>query len=199
MKRVLVALIVIALLALTACGSDKGSGDTGSGNTGNGNTSSGNTDNGNEPQKTPEPPVGETPNYSINTELLSYIGKTPEEIADLFGDYEGSTWFTGMIFKYGDYWFSFDGDTDYPNGNLSLISCSASDLIDGLGAKADVPALDKLFGKKGNYDANEDGASEWFSEGYVTYGYQGLDIYIACTPDMTIGKKSPTLIQNKNL
>ena len=153
---------------------------------------------GPDPQETPAPaqgPVAEpVPAYSVNTGLLSYLGETPEEIGLLLGDYEETKWYTRSLFRYGGLWFAFDGVSDSPEGALSLIACSAADLVDGLDGETAVSVLDGVFGGQGVYKANENGANEWYSGGYVTYGYDGVDIDLGCGPGMVVSDDATVLI-----
>ena len=150
---------------------------------------------GNEPSD-PEPTDKLVQNYSINTELLSYLGKTPEGISALFGDYEESTWFTGMVFRYGELWFAFDGDSEYPTGELSFIACPATDLIDGLEAETDASSLGAFFGSEGIYDANAENGNEWYFGGFIAYRYDGYLIDFGCSEEMAISDDTTALIRS---
>ena len=147
-----------------------------------------------EPAPEPEPVAEPAPEYAVNAEPLSYIGKTPEEIGLLLGDYEEATWFTGMVFRYGDFWFAYDGDSEYPEGAAILVSCPAPVLIEGLEDEIDAAGLDGVFGGQGVYEANENEGNEWYSGGYITYEYDGFVIDLGCGPDMAVDGGATALI-----
>lgn len=146
------------------------------------------------PEAEAEPVDDSAKEYSVNTELLSYIGKTPEEVSLELGHYEEAKRFTEMVFRYGDFWFAFDGDTEYPAGPLSLISCPAADLVDGLDDKIAVSDLDGVLGVQGVYEANEDEGNEWYTGGYVTYEYDSFIIDLGCSPGMAVSDDATVLI-----
>jgi len=203
-KQVLALLLAFAMvmaLALPACGKDGGGDD----DDGFGDIVIGSPDTDDGPSEPPAPskdqddsadpgPAGADSEYMIKTELMGYIGQSAEDITRLFGQYDESTWFTGVLFRYGDLWFSFDGDSEEPTGDLTYIFCNTAYIVEGLGPDVESAELDKLFGMKGIYDANESGAAEWFSEGSLTYHYEGFTISFGCSPDMRVKKDATTVL-----
>ncbi|MCL1895097.1 MAG: hypothetical protein FWG03_00965 [Clostridiales bacterium] len=195
------AMVFASVFALTGCGKDKGGYDDDGG--GLGDITIGDPGSGDGPSEPSEDPNGKDGpdgpadpadsgpgadglDYMIKTELMGYIGQSAEDITRLFGDYDERTWYSGVIFRYGDLWLSFDGESEEPTGDLRFIFCSTAYIVEGLGPDVGSAELDELFGMKGIYDANENGASEWFSEGSLTYHYEGFKISFGCSPDMRV-------------
>ncbi|MCL1895477.1 MAG: hypothetical protein FWG03_02915 [Clostridiales bacterium] len=189
MKRLFVLILVVAVILMLASCKGGGLGDIVAGGGGGGDDPA--------DPKTEDPSGsvdGPASKYAVNEGMLSYIGKTPEEISALLGDYEESTWFTGMIFRYGDLWFAFDGDSQIPTGALSFVACPATDLIEGLADEQDAADLDRFFGAEGVYDANGNNGNEWYFGGYIMYVYDGYLIDLGCSQDMVISGKDNTAL-----
>ena len=190
MKRTILTIVVILLLCgFTACGNNTDNdtemdivADTGS------LSNTGDDEEADNPDTAPDTP-SDSVNYSLNTDTVDLLGKTPGEIEQLVGTYSGTEWLSGYIHNYGKYWFVFD-DAENPSGQARAFVCPLTDVIDGIDADTDAAELDELFGVKGNFVSNEDGSSELHADAYLIYQLDGLRFEFNCLPDKNVKKDS---------
>jgi hypothetical protein len=128
----------------------------------------------------------------INEEPFHWLGKTPEELELLVGSFNGSMWYSGPLFKFGDIWFSF---TDYddlgdmndfaPVGKTNGVFGVLSDIIPVVADYITVPELNILFEQQGDVRAGFNlGFDEVFDSravamtDIIAYTFGGINIII---------------------
>jgi hypothetical protein len=121
---------------------------------------------------------------AVNPTIFSYLGRTPEEVEGLVGAYGDTVWFTGYMHRFGDYWFTFDGNVEYPEGLSCIVIAPLYDVVEGLSGPVSLRELDELLGERVAFVPSDENEGEWHIDAFVIYDYDGYEIQISCSDDM---------------
>ncbi|MCL1806206.1 MAG: hypothetical protein FWG31_00715 [Oscillospiraceae bacterium] len=150
------------------------------------------------PSPSTELPLSQSTELSIKNEPFAWLGKTPRELEELVGAYEGTEWWAGEWYIFNGLWFGFDDYTSeiQPAGKSVRLWCNLYVLIDGQTETVPATELDALFGVVGDvYNLeNNEFFGGWALEYEAVINGQGFTITIGCSPDLQVTREATVMI-----